>query len=271
MLRRVALLIPLAASCVRNEAPASPHPVPALYDSCAEEVIRHDSTKPVSRCQVVPIDVASRAVVRYTGVERSPEAVTRARVSVAPEGGAYDVERTAAGWDVRVPGGAPLPADVVGEASRIGALAAPVVGWPGQAVAAHRPAAGQDVPELEEPVKRIVDLQRQGEPVVATVRVRSRGARSERWGDALVFELAMDGALSSAGMCHRWTSEVHATGELVLRASDGAVVALRLRGPLSDAEALCPEGAKQSGVSAEPKTCNRGEMSFELRWMCSET
>jgi hypothetical protein len=136
--------------------------------------------------------------------------------------------------------------------------------WPGDAVIAHPPAVGTDVSVLEEPIKKVADLRLHGEPPVVTIRVRFRGVRREREGDVLVFDVAMTGMQSDAAMCHRWTSEAHASGELVLSVSDGALVSLQLRGPLSDVEALCAEGARQTGVSAEPKTCNHGEMRVEV-------
>jgi hypothetical protein len=136
--------------------------------------------------------------------------------------------------------------------------------WPGDAIIAHPPAVGTEVRVLEEPLKKLVDLRLHGEPAATTIAVRFRGVRREAATDALVFDVAVTGTQSDAAMCHRWTSEAHAAGELVLGASDGALVSLRLRGPMSDAEALCPEGAKESGVSAEPKTCNHGEMRIEV-------
>jgi hypothetical protein len=136
--------------------------------------------------------------------------------------------------------------------------------WPGDDVIAHPPAVGTDVAVLEEPIKKIVDLRLHGQVPAVTIRVRFRGVRRVGEGDALVFDVAMTGTQSDAAMCHRWTSEAHASGELVVNASDGAIVSLRLRGPLSDAEALCAEGARQTGVSEEPKTCNHGEIRVEV-------
>lgn len=140
--------------------------------------------------------------------------------------------------------------------------------WPGGTVARRRPGVGEEVVSLGEPVKTIVDLRLHGAPAVASFKVRFQRVRPGQLGDELVFDVAMSGAESDAGMCHQWTSEAHATGELVLRASDGSLLELRLRGPMSDTEALCPEGAKETGVSAEPKTCNRGEMTFWLTSRC---
>jgi hypothetical protein len=136
--------------------------------------------------------------------------------------------------------------------------------WPGDDVIAHPPAVGTDVAVLEDPIEKIVDLRLHGQAPAVTIRVRFRGVRREGEGDALVFDVTMTGIQSDAAMCHRWTSEAHASGELVISASDGALVSLRLRGPLSDVEALCAEGARQTGVSAEPKTCNHGEIRVEV-------
>jgi hypothetical protein len=228
-------------------------------------VSRRDRTVAVARCQVVPIDVDVHESVTFTVRERSAETVTKADVLNKED---YQVTWTPSGLDVRDAQGAKPPPERAEQARVARSLAAALVGWPG-AIASRRQVTGQALTELEDPLKRIVDLQLHGAPATVSAKVRSRGTRSEPWGDALVFDAEVDGTTSSAGMCHRWASDAHSTGELTLRASDGAIITLHLQGDLSDSEALCPEGARETGRSAEPKRCNRGETSFDLQWSCA--
>jgi hypothetical protein len=219
----------------------------------------------VARCQVVPIDLDVQESVTFTVRERSSETVTKADVA---DKGSYQVAWTPSGLDLRDARGAKLSPAEAEQARDVRALAAALVGWPG--AAALRPlVAGQALTELEDPIKRIVDLRLHGDPASMSSKIRFRETRTEPWGDARVFDVEVDGTTSSAGMCHRWASEAHTTGELTVRASDGAVLTLRLGGSLSDSEALCSEGARETGQSAEPKTCNRGETHFDLRWSCA--
>jgi hypothetical protein len=267
MQMRLALAIAVTPACAPMDPPASLQSDLALYDHCAEVVSRHDSTTAVARCQVAPIEEAwSASVVYDPRVERSAETVTKARLTIAGDRKTYEVGQTSAGLEVRESNGTVRPTDGDERARRVSALAAAVVGWRGKGAAAHPGVA--DTSALAEAVKAIVDLRLHGEPAMATASVRFKHARREAWGDALVFDVDIQGASSSSGMCHRWTSEAHPTGELVLRASDGALAALRLRGPMGDTEALCPEGAKEAGVSPEPRACNRGETNFDLSWKC---
>jgi hypothetical protein len=140
--------------------------------------------------------------------------------------------------------------------------------WPGGTVARSPPGAGEEVQPLEEAVKTIVDIRFHGAPAEASVKVYFREVRRAPSRDELVFDIAMRGTQSDAGMCHQWTTQALVTGELSVRASDGSLRQLRLRGPMTDTEALCPEGAKETGRSIEPTTCNRGHMTFVLMSRC---
>jgi hypothetical protein len=161
-------------------------------------------------------------------------------------------------------------ADQSGKTREIRALAASVVGWPANAML-RQLTVGQELPELVDPIRRIVDLRIRDEPTEAVMRVGFGGKQKQPWGDALIFEVAMDGQSSSAGMCHRWATMSHASGTLVVRGGSGAVVAVHLRGTWKDTEALCAEGARQTGGNAETTDCATGEMSFDLSWSCTDS
>ena len=227
-------------------------------------VTRHERSRVVAPCQVAPTDEeVLRSVKVFIGA-RSPETVTQATLRNADE---YQASWTQFGLQV-VGSSRRQPTSQSDEAREIRALAASVVGWPA-AVARQNLTAGEEVEALEDPLQRVVDLRLHGEPATMSFSVRFRGSRAEAWGEALIFGVLMTGVASSAGMCHRWLSETQARGELVLSAAAGSVIALKLRGTSTDTEALCPEGARQTGVSTEPKTCTTGEITFDLRWSCS--
>ena len=54
-----------------------------------------------------------------------------------------------------------------------------------------------------------------------------------------------------------------------MRASDGALVAVRIRGTTTDAESLCPEVARDLHRSTDPRACNHGEFEHHVRWICA--
>lgn len=237
--------------------------------------MRHEKTAAVGRCQVVPVDAASQLVVEdhvlsptklALRIVQDRETAIGLDPGVSLDGKSYVAEQTAKGLDVRSASGAAVPDD---EAQRVRRLAAVAVGWPGADVAAHMPAQGADVPALASALTAVVDASVHGTPPGALkARARFAGVRHEAWGDALAFEMTLGASESDAGMCHRWTNDARLAGEVLLRVRDGALVSLRLRGPVTNTEALCAEGARQTGASAAPRTCNRGELSFELHQPC---
>jgi hypothetical protein len=72
------------------------------------------------------------------------------------------------------------------------------------------------------------------------------------------------------GRYYAESTEVSGKGDLVLRASDGALAALHLRGAVSDTEVMVHEPVYGLGLTRERKTCNRGEMIFDAKWDCSQ-
>ena len=272
-------LVWLAACAERVPAPAAPVQIEAqdppvvsaagTPDECPDgaptlRVKKRQHSTPVAGCQVAPVDVDVGEAAKVFVRARSAETVTEATLH---DQGEYRAGWTEEGLQVMDASGKPL-AGQSEKTREIRALAASIVGWP--AHAALRPlAVGQELPELVDPIQRVVDLRIRDEPTATATHVRFQGTQSRPWGAALIFEVVMDGESSSAGMCHRWATVSHASGELVLRATDGAVVAVHLHGTWQDTEALCPEGARQAGSSTEPKTCARGEMSFDLSGSCA--
>ena len=224
----------------------------------------HKHSKTVALCQLAPEEQDATLAMRVVVEARSPETVTSAMLR---NQGEYQATWTQGALQVASASPKPLGAQN-DDLREVRALAAAVVGWPA-GLARRSRVAGQEAPELAEPVRRIVDMRIRGEPVATVPRVRFRGAHAEPWGGALVFEVVLDGEVSSAGMCHRWSSATHAEGELLLRAAEGTFVTLTMRGTSKETEALCPEGAHEMGVSAEPRTCTAGETSLVLRWSCS--
>jgi hypothetical protein len=84
--------------------------------------------------------------------------------------------------------------------------------------------------------------------------------------DGIEFDVSLSTSEGSAGMCHQWTTSAQLTGSLRLRPSDGALVSLHAKGPAEDTEATCAAGGA-AGLGA-PRTCNRGEASFEIERPC---
>jgi hypothetical protein len=163
--------------------------------------------------------------------------------------------------------GQPCSAPTGDRASQMLALAATVVGWPGNTLAIHRPSAGDEVPELGEYVKRLVSSKLHGAPVGVGALVRFRKLRSEKaWGDELVFEVTVAVVSSGGAACHQWTSKAQMMGELIIRASDGAFLQLSIEGPVEDKEPLGPEEVRDAEISSRARICNRGKASYRLGW-----
>jgi hypothetical protein len=143
------------------------------------------------------------------------------------------------------------------------AVASAVLAWPGAAVAAHPPAAGAEVASLEGPLAAIADVPvHGGEAQQSKATVRFSGKRHGDSGDELVFDVSITGNEGDAGMCHTWTNEASVTGELHLRAADGALLALHLKGTTSDTEALC-QGAN-GGPPPPAATCDKGDVAVDV-------
>lgn len=153
---------------------------------------------------------------------------------------------------------------------RVRTLASPVVGWPGARVAARALAKDEELSGLEDRVASLVDLRLDGEPAKSSVHLRYAETAREAWGAALVFVVDVAASSSQKGPFYRWTADVHMTGALVMRASDGAFAALRVSGPVDVSEALWRDPVEGLGLRHDPTPCHRGEMSVEVEWDCGQ-
>jgi hypothetical protein len=151
-------------------------------------------------------------------------------------------------------------------AERLRAFAVPVVGWPGPTVASRAWSANEEAAALEPALASLVNPSLHGEQTRVAVEVRFGAARRESWGDALVFHVAVVARMSSAGSCPVDVREVRATGELVLRASNGEFIALHVRGPWNDEETACAGRRGDAGTRGEARTCNVGEWRVDVSW-----
>jgi hypothetical protein len=262
----VVIPVPPAAPDRQPDPGVAPGAAPSggACGTWTEQVTRHEKITPVATCQIVPVDLTTTLVVEDRVLAREGGSPTQMSLRVvrdgeqakgAPppaglEGKTYVASLTPAGITVQYESGKPVPDD---EARRVRALAATMLGWPG---------ASADAAKLGDAVTAVVDAHMHGVPASnVKTTVRAAGTRRESWGDALVYDVTLHATESDAGMCHRWTNESKLTGELLLRRSDGALVSLRLSGPTSDTEAVC-QG------NTTPKTCNQGEITFEVRQPC---
>jgi hypothetical protein len=276
-----------------------------LIEPCADvmprscETIRGRSSvrsNAVAACGLAPVSLIRVYGTRHSAIEQSDEMVTKAFVSFsesewvpAPVGewrnvrahahepplhGTRLVMRTPAGLEV-LPLGKAMgedPADLPPDVARIvdprvRGWAAPIVGWPGQGILSRRLAPGQRVAALEKVVALMADLHLRGEAVSVAASVVFDGARDEEWGTGLVFDVERTALWSNGGdACPRRTSEEHLVGELVLRDTDGAFVALRVRGPLRETETPCLDQADGTAPSPSTVTCNVGEIHLEIGW-----
>jgi len=246
-----------------SSTPSQPPPKPSgvgFGSTWTTELSRHEKLTPVARCQIVPVDMttALAAEQSVTAFEDGRPTALAVRITSdreqgkgdAPlpslEGKSYVVESSAHGLVVRTTAGGPVPGD---EARRVAALASTTLGWPGAA----------DPAKLADAVRAVVDAHMHGVPATKVdVAVHAEGPRHESWGDAIAFEVTLHATESDSGMCHHWTNDAKLAGEMLLRASDGALVSLRLAGPTSDTEAVC-QG------NTTPHTCNEGVIDFDVR------
>lgn len=253
-----------------STAPARPTPAPAPWVTRAE---RTEATRSVARCQIAPFTFSSTLAVetRLLGDGRLALRVVqddeKARgVAAQPGllGKGYVVEAAGRALHVHGADGEPVPEDQV---SRIRALAAAFLGWPGADVAAHPPAAGAEVVALEGPVAAVADVPLHGAEVSppSKIIVRLAGTRRGDGGDELVLDVSLAAMASDAGMCHRWTREADVKGELRLRASNGALLGLHLEGPSQDSEGLCQDPSGKPGPAPPPHTCNRGQVTVDVK------
>jgi hypothetical protein len=257
----------VAAATTPSAAP------PALAAPWVERAERTEATKPVGRCQVSPFTFGStiavenrlldggRLAMRVVQDDEAASGVTPLPVLL---GKGYVIE--ASGQELRVRGAddAPVPDD---QASRVRALAATFLGWPGGELAAHPPAAGAEVPTLEAPVATVARVPLHGAEVAGESKavVRFAGTRHGDAGDELVFDVTLKATESEAGMCHRWTNAADVKGELRLRASNGALLGLHLEGSTDDTEGLCQDPSGKPGPPPPPHACNRGKVTVEVR------
>lgn len=128
-------------------------------------------------------------------------------------------------------------------------LSIPVVGWPGLALNMQELAIGDEIAMLEKPIAALADIEWHGRRPVLDSRVAYRATRHEAWGEALLFEVELRATLDFERDCSRLQTEMQASGELVLRASDGGFVSLHLSGPVHDRETPCPRLRKKKDAS----------------------
>ena len=145
----------------------------------------------------------------------------------------------------------------------------PLDGWPTARLRSDPGSPGQDAPDLARLVANLIHVRLHAQALTPSVGVRFHGRAREPWGEVLVFDASASGAASVGEMlCRRWGSEMMMSGELLVRASDAVFVSLRMRGTVTDTEALCPELARASGRSDEPRVCNEGPISLDVSWGC---
>jgi hypothetical protein len=236
-----------------------------------ERIERSEKTKSVARCQISPFSFASVMVVENRvldggrlGVRVVQDDESAKGVQALPGllGKGYVVERIGHSLHVHSAGGEAVPDD---EALRVRALATAVVGWPGGDVASHPPAVGAEVEVLELPVLEIAAIPLHGDQRADAhqVGIHYAGIKKGEAGDELTFDVEMKVSEGDAGMCHRWLNEAVAKGELRIRAQGGSLLGLHLQGETHDTEGVCqgPSG----GPPPPPHTCNRGEVTIEVR------
>jgi hypothetical protein len=196
----------------------------------------------------VTSDVAAevrRAATGRLDVRITQDRETADNLPVLPvlAGKSYVAEVHAEGLEVRdADGGAVADPEV---ARRVRALASAVAPWSGA---------------LEKGVEAVVDMHLHGVPareIATTVEPARAGTYAVR----------LRASQSDAGMCHTWTTTARLAGDLALR--DGALQRLALRGPTATTEALCAEGARQTGASAAPRTCTEGDITISVDVACA--
>jgi hypothetical protein len=235
--------------------------------------IRTEATKPVGRCQIGPFTFGSTIAVENQLLDGGRLAMrvvqddeTGNNVTALPVllGKGYVVEVSGHALHVGAADDASVPDDQV---KRVSVLAATLLDWPGGDVAAHPPAAGSEVVALEPFVTRIADVPLHGAELEAqsTAVVRFAATRAGEVGDELVFDVTLKASGGDAGMCHHWTTSAELKGELRLRASNGAMLGLKLEGTTEDTEGLCQDPSGKPGPPPPPHACNRGKVSVEVR------
>lgn len=236
-----------------------PQSAPQVARTCPSwrvHAVRREKTATVASCQVAPIDLASDLTAevrpawptrfevrvvedRETGDGLSPFAVLASR--------SYAVDVTGTEIVVHDAKGAAVDED---EARRIRAL-----------VATRQRRPGADAAGLRQAVEAVADVRLRGSPAQEV-------STSVQPASAQGFGVQVDASESDAGMCHLWATTAHLAGDLTMHPGDAVVDALVLRGPTATTEALC-EGARQSGASAAPVTCTRGEIAIAIDVSCA--
>ena len=204
---------------------------------------------------------ASRLGVRVVQDDESAKGV-QALPGLLGKG--YVVERLDGSLHVHDTSGERVPDDAT---RRVQALATATLGWPGGDVGSHLPAVGAEVPVLEAPVVAIAAVPLHGELTAqeSKATVRYAGIKKGDVGDELAFDVELTATEGDAGMCHRWVNEAQAKGELRMRTQGGALLGLHLQGATRDTEGLCQDPSGKPGPPPPPHTCNRGEVTIEVR------
>jgi hypothetical protein len=229
-------------------------------------------TAPLEQCQVppIPLRLAETTSAFFVARSRSAESVEGEALVRRPreqrEDTLYWVESGPERMFVARKGGELVPPGVP-ETNHLRAILTPWIAWPN---APRVLATGTEATELASAVRAIADVPLRDAPAPFVAVVRFRESAREPWGDALVFDVKLSAMTTARGTYYAESTEVRGKGDLVLRASDGALAALHLRGAVSDTEVLVHEPLDGSGLTRERKTCTRGEMTFDAEWDCSQ-
>jgi hypothetical protein len=254
------LLVSSAAACASGPAGARVDPplAPVFSDppaqACAKRVahvVRHEKTTTVAACQVAPIDLASdvTAVIARGAdgrvdvhVRKDDEAAQNLPETPSLAGRSYVLRID--GGTLMAPSGDDAGADAE-EMARAVALGSLALKWSS---------------DVRRGLRDVVGLRVHGAAPETTITVQP--------GSGPRYGVRMDATQSDAGMCHTWTTTAHLEGDLTLR-DDGTIESVHLSGPETTTQALCPEGARQSGASAAPKECTRGEITLSIDTSCA--
>lgn len=297
--RLLPLAVPLLSACASSQPPAVPPaielpvppskearvakptmaraamPAPAATATVPPWVLRVErttSSKAVAACQIAPVSSSSKVVVEErmrgaTGlamrVVQDDEKATGTTVAPSLLGKGYLAEATEHGIQVATATG---DAATAGEESRVRALATTVLEWPGKAIVSAGVSRPGEVSTLDVPLAAIASVTLHGEPateVKASVHFAAARGAGDTAEDVLTVSITAHHA--DAGMCHHWESLAKLDGELVIRARDGALVALHLEGTTSDTEGLCQKVNGAPGPPAPPRACTKGSAVVDVR------
>jgi hypothetical protein len=257
--------------------PAAPHAAtpPAATAAVPPWVLRVErttSSKAVGTCQIAPVSFSSKLVAeeRMRGaaglalrVVQDDEKATGMTAPPSLLGKGYLAEATEHGVQIATATGDAVAGE---EEGRVRALASTILGWPGKAVVTGGVSRAGGASALEAPLATIASVTLHGE-AAADAKASVHFAAARGAGDTAedVLAVSVTAHHADAGMCHRWESLAKLDGELVIRARDGALVALHLEGTTSDTEGLCQKANGSPGPPAPPHACTKGSAVVDVR------